>query len=315
MKAYSEDLRERVLRAVNQGHPRAEIVRFFGVSLATLKRYLKQRRDEGHVRPKAIPGRLPKKRAKLQAGLEAQLRAHEDATLEQHCELWEQAHGEPVSRWTMSRAIKHLGWTRKKKSLSASERNEGERAIWRVEASKHLAEEFIFVDECGSNIALTPLYARAPKGERARGSVPRNRGKNITLIAALSLEGMGAAMILEGSANATAFELYVEQVLAPSLQAGQIVVLDNLQAHKNARVKLAIEAKGCQLLFLPGYSPDLSPIEEAFSKLKTALRRAEARTREALEEAIGQALLTITSQDAYGWFQHCGYLSSNERKG
>jgi transposase len=113
MKAYSIDVRERVVRAVDQGRPRAEIVQLFGVSLATLKRYRKQRRDKGHVRPKAIPGRTPKKRAKVEAGLEAQLRAHDDATLEQHCEFWEQAHGEPVSRWTMSRAIKRLGWTRK----------------------------------------------------------------------------------------------------------------------------------------------------------------------------------------------------------
>jgi transposase len=173
----------------------------------------------------------------------------------------------------------------------------------------------VFIDESASNIALTPLYARAPKEERARGSVPRNRGKNTTLIAALSLEGMEAAMILEGSANTTAFDLYVEQVLAPSLRAGQIVIMDNLQAHKSAQVKQAIEAKGCQLLFLPGYSLDLSPIEEAFSKLKTALRRAGARTREALQEAIAQALLTITAQDAHGWFQHCGYpLPGQERK-
>jgi transposase len=313
MKAYSEDLRERILWAVDQGHPRAEIVQRFGVSLSTVKRYLKLRRDEGHVRPKAIPGRTPKKRAQVQAGLETQLRAHADATLEQHCEMWEQAHGEPVSRWTMSRAIKQLGWTRKKKSLGAMERNEEERATWRKEASKLPAKQLIFLDECGSNIALTPLYARAPKGERARGSVPRNRGKNITLIAALSLEGMGAAMILEGSANATAFELYVEQVLAPSLQAGQILVMDNLQAHKSALARAAIEARGCQVLFLPAYSPDFSPIEEAFSKLKTALRRAGARTREALEEAIAQALLTITAQDAQGWFQHCGYPSPEER--
>ena len=186
----------------------------------------------------------------------------------------------------------------KKKSLGATERNEEERATWRENASQLPTESLVFLDECGSNIALTPLYARAPKGERARGSAPHNRGKNTTLIAALSLDGMGAALILEGSANATAFELYVEQVLAPTLQAGQIVVMDNLQAHKGARVRLAIEAKRCQILFLPGYSPDFSPIEEAFSKLKTALRRAGARTREALQEAIGQALLTITSQDA-----------------
>jgi transposase len=206
------------------------------------------------------------------------------------------------------------GLDAKKKSLGATERNEEERAAWRENANQLPTESLVFIDECGSNIALTPLYARAPKGERARGKVPRNRGKNTTLIAALSLEGIGAALILEGSANTTAIELYVEQVLAPSLRAGQIVVMDNLQAHKSARVKQAIEAKGCQLLFLPGYSPDLSPIEEAFSKLKTALRRAGARTREALEEAIAQALLTITAQDAQGWFQHCGYLLTQERK-
>jgi transposase len=114
MKPYSQDLRERVLRSVDLGRPRAEIVQLFGVSLATIKRYLKQRREEGHVRPKAIPGRPPKKRAQVEANVLPQLQAHDDATLEQHCDLWGQAQGERVSRWTMSRAIKRLGWTRKK---------------------------------------------------------------------------------------------------------------------------------------------------------------------------------------------------------
>ncbi len=136
MKAYSQDLRERVLRAVDLGRPRVEIVQLFGVSLATIKRYLKQRREEGHVRPKAIPGRPPKKRAQVESNVLPQLQAHDDATLEQHCDFWEQTHGERVSRWTMSRAIKRLGWTRKKKSLGATERNEEERATWRANASK-----------------------------------------------------------------------------------------------------------------------------------------------------------------------------------
>jgi transposase len=121
---------------------------------------------------------------------------------------------------------------------------------------------------------------------------------------------MGAALILEGAANAIAFELYVEQCLAPSLLAGQIVVLDNLGAHKGEQVRQLIEARGCQVLFLPGYSPDLSPIEETFSTIKTLLRRAGARTREALEQAIGQALLAVTSPHARGWFAQCGYLSA-----
>jgi transposase len=176
------------------------------------------------------------------------------------------------------------------------------------------AKAFVFVDECGSNIALTPLYARAPKGQRATDSVPRNRGKNTTLIASLSLQGLGASMIIEGAANAVAFEAYVEHILVPSLVKGQIVVLDNLRVHKTARVRQLIEDKGCELLFLPAYSPDFSPIEEMFSKVKAFLRRSKARTREALEEAIAQALLTVTSQDAQGWFGHCGYLSSQEQK-
>jgi transposase len=169
------------------------------------------------------------------------------------------------------------------------------------------ARRLVVVDECGSNIALTPLYARAPKGERAHGSVPRNRGKNITLLASLWLEGMGACMMIEGAVNARAFEAYVEHMLAPSLSSGQIVVLDNLSVHKSARVRELIKAQGCEVLFLPAYSPDCSPIEETFSKVKAFLRRVGARTHEALQEAIGQALETVTAQDALGWFTHCGY--------
>jgi len=199
--------------------------------------------------------------------------------------------------------------------MGATERDEQARSVWREEV-RHLAvSQMIFVDECGSNIALTPLYARAPRGARAHGSIPRNRGKTITLIASLSLAGMGAAFILEGSVNGTAFEIYVEQMLAPSLDAGQIVVMDNLRVHKSKRVQQAIEARGCRLLFLPAYSPDFSPIEETFSKLKAFLRRAGARTRDALQEVLAQSLLTVTVQDARGWFEHCGYSSPNDKMG
>ena len=154
---------------------------------------------------------------------------------------------------------------------------------------------------------MTPLYAYAPRGERAVGKVPRNYGASMTLIASLSLSGMGPAFVLDGAADSAAFEIYVEQILAPSLRPGQIVILDNLSIHLGSRVKQAIEARGCRLLFLPAYSPDFSPIEEAFSKLKAVLRRQGARTREALQEAIAMALDLITAQDALGWFTHCGY--------
>ncbi len=165
----------------------------------------------------------------------------------------------------------------------------------------------VFVDETGSHIAMTPLYAYAPRGQRAYGKVPRNYGAIMTLIASMSTQGMGEALILDGAADAAAFEVSIEQVLAPSLRPGQIVILDNLSIHLGRPVKQAIEAQGCRLLFLPAYSPDFSPIEEAFSKLKTILRQQGARTREALQEAIATALPLITAQDALGWFTHCGY--------
>jgi transposase len=199
--------------------------------------------------------------------------------------------------------------------LVAAERNDSDRAAWHDLTGYLPIDDLVFVDECGSTIALTRLYARAPRGQRAYGSAPRNWGKNTTLIAGLTLSGIQAPFILEGAVDTLAFETYVEHVLAPSLRPGQVVVLDNVSVHKGERVRQAIEASGCQVLFLPTYSPDLTPIEEAFSKLKAWLRRLGARTREALEEAIAEALKQITVQDAHGWFWHCGYLSQKPGKG
>ncbi len=162
------------------------------------------------------------------------------------------------------------------------------------------AKQLVGVDETGSNLGLTPLYGWALKGERAYGSAPRNYGKNTTLLASLSLQGMGAAMILEGPIDTLAFELSIEQILAPSLEPGQIVVMDNLSSHSSPKAEQAIQARGCQLLFLPAYSPDLSPIEEAFSKLKAFLRRVGARTREDLWQAISHALELITPEARFG---------------
>lgn len=160
---------------------------------------------------------------------------------------------------------------------------------------------------------MTRRYARAPKGERAYGSVPRNRGKNTTLLASMTLEGgMGEAMTVEGSTTAKVFEAYVEEVLAPNLKEGQVVILDNLTAHKSEKVRELIEVRGCELIFLPAYSPDFNPIEEAFSKIKAHLRKAAARTHEALLEAIGRALGAITVPDALGWFAHCGYAVEDQ---
>jgi transposase len=139
--------------------------------------------------------------------------------------------------------------------------------------------------------------------------VPRNWGKPTSLVAALSLEGVGEAATVEGAFDTLAFVAFIEHWFAPSLWPGQVVVMDNLSVHKAKRVRELIEARGCQLLFLPPYSPDFSPVEPCFSKIKEALRKAAARTQEALLEAIGQAIKLVTSEDAHGWFRHCGIFA------
>lgn len=183
------------------------------------------------------------------------------------------------------------------------------RAAFRVEISSKLdAERFVFVDECSTNSSLSPLYGWSKMGERLRASVPRNWGENVTLISSMSLaDGMGPSLAVEGPTTREVFELYVEKVLAPVLLAGQFVVMDNLSSHKGARVRELIEEQGCELLFLPPYSPDLNPIEEAFSKVKGILRKAQARTRGALVEAMGQALGAVSPSDTRGFFEDSGY--------
>jgi transposase len=154
---------------------------------------------------------------------------------------------------------------------------------------------------------MTPLYGRAPRGERVVGSVPQNYGSNLTMIAALGVGGLNALMTVEGATDGEVFRVWTERVLCPTLERGDIVVMGNLGAHKVSGIREAIEGRGAKLIYLPPYSPDLSPIERCWSKIKAALRAAGARTRRRLETAIKQALSTITESDALAWFANCGY--------
>jgi transposase len=169
------------------------------------------------------------------------------------------------------------------------------------------AQRLVFVDEMGTNTSLGLIYAYSLRGYRAYAKVPRNRAPNTTLLSSMSLEGMGPSLAVEGSINRDVFEVCVERVLAATLRPGQIVVMDNLSTHKGKRVKEIIEKRGYVLLYLPPYSPDFNPIEEAFSKIKGLLRKAGARSREALVEAVGAALAGVGARDARGFFEHCGY--------
>lgn len=192
--------------------------------------------------------------------------------------------------------------------MKAGERDEFLRTAWQVVVAEGVdAHDLVFVDECGSHTSLAPVYGYSPRGERVYSEVPRNRGPNTTLLASMSIKGMGECLAVEGATTKAVFEAYLERVLAPSLRAGQVVVMDNLASHKGERVRELIESRGCELIYLPPYSPDLNPIEEAFSKIKGLLRKTAARTREALIEALGVAISTVSSTDALGFFEHCGY--------
>ena len=195
----------------------------------------------------------------------------------------------------------------------ATERDEFERAAWRVMVAAAVdPERLIFVDECGTHTSLAPIYGYAPRGERLHLRVPRSRGKNTSLLSSMTLSGMGPSLTVEGSTTARVFETYVEKVLLPSLKEGQIVVMDNLSAHRPKRIRELIEQHGCELLYLPAYSPDYNPIEEAFAKIKNLLRKAATRSKEALVEAIGVALSAVTVADVRGFFEHAGYRPAGQ---
>jgi len=166
---------------------------------------------------------------------------------------------------------------------------------------------FHFLDETGLRLDEGRRYGRAVGGARVGQAVPLRRGPSLTLIGTLSPQGLGAVQLFEGALNYQRFALYVSRFLAPTLRRGDVLVLDNLAVHKIGGLREWLAERGVDVLFLPPYSPDFSPIEQAWSKLKTALRTAAARSRQALEEAVRAAVDWITSADAQNWFDHCGY--------
>ena len=178
---------------------------------------------------------------------------------------------------------------------------------WRAAQPSLDPRRLRFVDETWAATNMTRRYGRAPAGQRLVEAVPHGHWKTTTFVAALGADGLGAPMVLDGAINGDAFVAYVEQVLVPTLRAGDIVVMDNLSSHKRAEVRAAIVGAGCTLLYLPPYSPDLNPIEQAFAKLKALLRKAKERTVEGLWAFLGQALDAFTPQECRNYLQHCGY--------
>jgi transposase len=187
------------------------------------------------------------------------------------------------------------------------------RTAWRDEAARIDPARLVFLDESGFDTRLVRTHARAPRGQRAHGAAPGGHWRRLTLIGALGLDGLCATMTVAAATGTAVFLAFVEQVLIPALlreRPDAVVVMDNLAAHKAACVRAALDKAGISYRYLPAYSPDMNPIELAWSKLKARLRSVGARSREALEQAIPGALAAVTSRDAHGWFRHAGYAPS-----
>jgi transposase len=174
-------------------------------------------------------------------------------------------------------------------------------------AADFILSQVKFIDETGIHLALTQQFGRAAPGQRVVQAVPDQRSEKLTLVAALGLEQISAPWVIDGAMDGVAFEVYVRDVLGPTLAPGDLVVMDNLSVHKRASIQAAIEQRGARLVYLSPYSPDFNPIEHCWSKIKTALRAAKARTVDQLIQALKEALLTITQADIQAWFTHCGY--------
>jgi transposase len=310
VRPYSLDLRERIVRAVDAGMSQGAVAATFGVGRATVQRYVARRR-RGALAPRPSPGRAARIGPAQAAALRGQVEAAPDATLAEHCERWAAAHGVRVSVATMQRAIARLGWTRKKRRSTRPNRTRSSapRGGRRSLASRRgSGSSWLRRGRTSGSPAPPPARpARAPRGGRAVGRVPRNHGRPTTLVVALTPRGLRAPLTQLGALNAVSFTAYVREVLGPRRRPGQVVVMDNLSVPKAAAVREAIEAARCTLRFLPPYSPDFAPIELAFAKRKAALRAAGARTHEAWRTAITAAVGQSTATDARGFFRHCGY--------
>jgi transposase len=310
MKAYSLDLRTRIVEAVDRHvGSQGEVAALFGVSRSLVKKLLRQRREMGSVAPKPPGGgHTPKVTGKQGEAVRTSILDVKNAASLAEVQTsvarrWKVG----LSQATVSRLVARLGLPRKKPSV-ASDRDEAQRVAFRAVVAPLDQKRFIVVAETSINIARTRSYARAPRGQRAYGAVPRNDGPNLSVSGALGLQGMGAALSVEGAGDPDVFDGCVRRVLVPALTPGDVVRLDNLNVpHASCSEQAVLAAQG-QVMFLPSYSPDCSPIEPWWSKRKTGLRAAAARTRPRLEAALKSAFHTIRREDLRGWFTHCGYL-------
>lgn len=314
MKAYTTDLRQKIIDTYeNEPISQRQLAKRFRVSTSFVVKLLKQYRETGKLAPKPRPGRPRCLNAEQVQVVQDLVEAKNDITLDELCSELHQRFEITVSDSTLCRVMQRLNLTRKKKALhpsaKESERVQGLRREYWDGVRDVRVEDLVFIDESGVNLGLIRLFAWAIQGKRAYGAQPK-RGKNVSIVAGLSLAGVVASAVILGAFDGLSFEAFVATRLVPNLWPGACVVMDNCSIHKGEDIRALIEAAGARLVYLPPYSPDFSPIENFWSKVKSILKTLGARTYQALTEAIETAFGEASETDIKNWFSHCCYCAA-----
>jgi transposase len=310
--ALSKDIREKVVKAIKGGMSRRQAAARFDIGPATAVRWAKRVESTGDVAPMKMGGDRRSRRIEAHAAfILEEIKTRPDTTIMELRDKIRERHGVSVGYGTVWRFLARHRITRKKKTGHASEQErdnvEASREVW-FEGQLDLdPTKLVFIDETSISTSMARRFGWAPRGERCRASIPFGHWKTTTFVGGLRVDRIDAPMTIDGALDGEAFLAYVEQALAPTLSEGDTVVMDNVPTHKVAGVSEAIAARGASVLYLPAYSPDFDPIEKFFSKFKSILQRIAARTADALEAAVAEALRSVTPEECRNYFAACGY--------
>ncbi|WP_253603407.1 MULTISPECIES: IS630 family transposase [unclassified Bradyrhizobium] len=309
-KGYSKDLRVRAVELVESGESAREAARILNLGASTTIRWMDRWRKTGNVEAKPGTGHSRSPLEQHKQWLIELIAAEPDLTLEEIRARLRSQRKQKAGIGSIWRFFDRHSITFKK-TLHAAEQDRpdvaAERAALKAEQPKLRAPRLIFIDETAVTTKMVRHYGRSPRGERLVSGVPHGHWKTLTLVAALRIDGLTAPYVIDGAMDGPSFLAYVEQVLAPTLRKGDIVFMDNLRTHKIVGVREAIEAVGARVRYLPAYSPDLNPIEQAFSRLKAALRKGATRTVQALLKLIGKLVKSFAPQMCANYSRHAGY--------
>lgn len=310
--ALSKDIREKVVKAIKGGMSRRQAAARFDIGPATAVRWAKRAQTTGDVSSMKMGGDRRSQRIEAYAAfILEEIKTKPDTTIMELRDELRERHGRCFGYGTVWRFLARHKITRKKKTGHASEQEredvEASREAWFDGQLDLDPTKLVFIDETSIATSMARRFGWAPRGERCRAAIPFGHWKTTTFVAGLRIDRIDAPMMIDGALDGEAFRAYVEQFLAPTLSAGDIVVMDNVALHKVAGVKEAIAAKGASVLYLPAYSPDFNPIEKLFSQFKSILQRIAARTADALEAAVKEALNRVPPDQCKNYFAACGY--------